>query len=832
MAVVPDFVLDKAFEAVYVGVQDLIVKNFIFKSLFNDVRSRLDDLAPLIKEMAQYNQKMGRPEKELEALKGVMEKGQELVNKCSTITRWSPFKKYKYARKLLQWQESLKTPLEKLKVQESMQIMKIDGTVDDIHRMMLKQQPAESSSSTRLELPPLPRLIVGLDGPLNDLKKKLLADDGVSRLVLTAPGGCGKTTLATMFCQDEEVKGKVKDNIIFITVSQKGNLELVVKRLCESESSPVPTFQNKVHMLQWMQTFFKGRQNPLLLVLDDIWSGSSESILHSFQFESSNYKILVTSRSEFPDFGSSYPLKLLDDDKAMKLFYHSASLGDKCSPEREELSRKIVKRCNGFPLAITVVGRSLSGQPIEVWRKRVSEWSKDSCILDAETELFLCLQSSLDALDKRLAIVKDCYLDLGSFPEDKEIRVDDLIDMWAELYDIDDDSVIFANVYELANRNLANLVDKRRSDMKMEGDDFYGQRFVTQHDLLRELAIYNAKLDPVEQRKRMNIEIRGKKIPKWWREQECHPIKARLLSITTTTDFDMEWPNLQLPEAEVFVLHFQSPSRYSLPAFVQKMDKLKVLVIDGGRELINFELLGLLPNLKRISLIRLRIGFLTHKPIQLKSLKKISFKSCDAEGIGKGVFRMSDAFRNLEELNYSEEFRNVGYRRHLNSEEFLVECCNLIHLKKISISFGRRVTLLLDFIAGLRDFLPEEIGNLVNLEVLRLRSCIFLSKLPSSISNLKKLNFLDISECVNIELPKNIGELSSLRKVDMRNCYSVKELPPSVSDLHQLEEVICNREDKGSLWEPFLPTLTNLRVVVIPRTQRSLLETFSDGWSS
>ncbi|XP_004304592.1 PREDICTED: probable disease resistance protein At5g66900-like [Fragaria vesca subsp. vesca] len=117
----------------------------------------------------------------------------------------------------------------------------------------------------------------------------------------------------------------------------------------------------------------------------------------------------------------------------MELFYHSASLRDERSHTLEDLSRKIVKRCNGFPLAITVMGSSLSGQPLEVWRKRESEWSKGSSILDSETKLFLCLQSSLDALDKGFSLVKDCYLDLGSFPEDKKIPVGVLIDMWAEL---------------------------------------------------------------------------------------------------------------------------------------------------------------------------------------------------------------------------------------------------------------------------------------------------------------------------------------------------------------------------------------------------------------
>ncbi|KAL6206257.1 hypothetical protein ACLB2K_023505 [Fragaria x ananassa] len=124
-----EFVLDKAFEALCAGVEDLIVKNFIFKSLFADAKSRLDELAPLIREMAQYNEKMDRPKKEMEALEGVMKKGQELVIKCSKIRGWNPFKKFKYAKQLLEWDESLKRPLETLQLQEAMHIMKMGVAV-------------------------------------------------------------------------------------------------------------------------------------------------------------------------------------------------------------------------------------------------------------------------------------------------------------------------------------------------------------------------------------------------------------------------------------------------------------------------------------------------------------------------------------------------------------------------------------------------------------------------------------------------------------------------------------------------------------------------------
>jgi ATP/maltotriose-dependent transcriptional regulator MalT len=58
-------------------------------------------------------------------------------------------------------------------------------------------------------VPELPHLTVGLEAPLEELKRKILHDGRVPMIVVTAPGGCGKTTLATKFCQDQQVKGMV-----------------------------------------------------------------------------------------------------------------------------------------------------------------------------------------------------------------------------------------------------------------------------------------------------------------------------------------------------------------------------------------------------------------------------------------------------------------------------------------------------------------------------------------------------------------------------------------------------------------------------------------------
>lgn len=119
---------------------------------------------------------------------------------------------------------------------------------------------------------------------------------------------------------------------------------------------------------------------------------------------------------------------------------------------------QIVKQCKGFPLAITMVGRSLCGQPVEMWQKRMIEWSRGS-ILESETELFLSLKRSLDDLDTSL---KECFIDLGSFPEHKKICVAALVDMWVELYDdLDYEILCIGNIHELTARSLAKLISPR-----------------------------------------------------------------------------------------------------------------------------------------------------------------------------------------------------------------------------------------------------------------------------------------------------------------------------------------------------------------------------------
>jgi len=122
---------------------------------------------------------------------------------------------------------------------------------------------------------------------------------------------------------------------------------------------------------------------------------------------------------------------------------------------------QVVRYCKGLPLAIKVIGRSLSNQSLELWQKTLDELSQGHSILDSSTELISCFQKLLDVLEDN-PITKECFMDLGLFPEDQRIPLPALIDMWAELYKLDDDGIEAMEIIKkLDSMNLANLLVAR-----------------------------------------------------------------------------------------------------------------------------------------------------------------------------------------------------------------------------------------------------------------------------------------------------------------------------------------------------------------------------------
>lgn len=126
--------------------------------------------------------------------------------------------------------------------------------------------------------------------------------------------------------------GTFKENIFFVTVSKTVNIKVIVQRIfqqkgCLGDLLEVQSSEDAINQLGQLLRKIRGGPDgdPILLVLDDVWSPGLESLIHKFKFKGiPGYKILVTSRFDPHGFNTIYRLKLLNHQDATRLFRHSA----------------------------------------------------------------------------------------------------------------------------------------------------------------------------------------------------------------------------------------------------------------------------------------------------------------------------------------------------------------------------------------------------------------------------------------------------------------------------------------------------------------------------
>lgn len=205
-----DDALGSVIALLYNALQEAVKDKIkMFKTVFEDLSFTLDSLQLLVeekKEKAQHDIFDQIPDEKLEIFRIKMENGVELVRKSSNLSCWCAYKKYNYKKKLIALEKYLQSLVDILRRQTMRELRTTWTTVQNKETMI----PEMTYWNT---VPEPPSFTVGLDVPLFEVKMKLL-EDGMSMLVLTGPGGCGKTTLATKVCQDPEVKGMIINMII------------------------------------------------------------------------------------------------------------------------------------------------------------------------------------------------------------------------------------------------------------------------------------------------------------------------------------------------------------------------------------------------------------------------------------------------------------------------------------------------------------------------------------------------------------------------------------------------------------------------------------------
>ncbi|KAL5583277.1 hypothetical protein UlMin_015719 [Ulmus minor] len=274
--------------------------------------------------------------------------------------------------------------------------------------------------------------LVKIKGWISGKKKQL------QRIAIWGMGGLGKTRIAQEIYSDKEVYEKF-DVIIWVSVSKNFNeyriLEHMLKKLGETGSVDGSDFMRKIKQ--------KLENKTCLVVFDDVWSidheitwwidlftalTSTVSGRSSCIIATTRFKGVADIVADTPD--SIHQPETLNADNSWELFSRFAfpsSEGKRGKPQLEEIGKEIVKKCGGLPLAIKAIAPLMSSKTTIAEWTAVQESYHNSLFEGKDDKVMTSLKWSYYELP---ALLKQCLLCFSVYPEDFEIRAEQIIHWW------------------------------------------------------------------------------------------------------------------------------------------------------------------------------------------------------------------------------------------------------------------------------------------------------------------------------------------------------------------------------------------------------------------
>ncbi|KAG4177532.1 hypothetical protein ERO13_A11G312884v2 [Gossypium hirsutum] len=295
--------------------------------------------------------------------------------------------------------------------------------------------------------------------------------NGVSVLSIVGMGGMGKTTLAQLVYNDATIN-KSFDLKAWVCVSDNFDAIAITKAILQSITSESCDYSN----LDLLQVKLKEKlsRKRFLLVLDDIWNENYNdwTILRS-PFGAGT-TIIVTTHLQIV---SSY-------DDCLSIFTQHAlkAINFDGHPHFKEIGEKIIRRCNGLPLAAKAIGWLL--RTVKYHR----EWERiyESEIWNLPEKQCGIIPASLLSYHHLPSYLKRCFAYCSILPKDYEFEEEEIILLWGAEGLLQQKAM--PQVKDTGNQYFQDLVS--RSFFQISSKD--ESRFVM-HDLINDLAQVVAK---------------------------------------------------------------------------------------------------------------------------------------------------------------------------------------------------------------------------------------------------------------------------------------------------------------------------------------------------
>ncbi|XP_031098317.1 disease resistance protein RPP13-like [Ipomoea triloba] len=700
--------------------------------------------------------------------------------------------------------------------------------------------------------------IVGCNEDFNAIMDKLKRNS-LERVIVSivGMGGIGKTTLARCVYEDATIISHF-DCRAWVSISQEYNPRQVFRHILRSLASCNGKICEDSNDELAEQIYKCLKRRRYLIVIDDIWSKDVWSdLLKCFPEDNNGSRMLLTTRdknvAEYASTGSNsyHNMRFLDSHESWSLFHHEVYEKIAFSPQFESISRDVVEKCKGLPLAIIVTAGLLSKS-----KQTLSEWehiAKNVSALSLEDQQFADILSlSYTFLPYHL---KPCFLSFGIFPKGSKIPLDEIVHFWlsegflkvVKSKSLED--VAKEYIQDLIDRNLVQVYSERCGEIKE----------CQMHDVLLELVLREAEREnllykkedgamflkhrrkPTEEDGAMSLKHRRKptnysrnaqqwitqlRISALWFSDHIFfklpsAVNFKLLRVLVLSEIDNTSTLRQIMSlVHLRILRFQTPLLIcDLPWFM--LSNLKILVVGaqieceenlvGAQIECEENLFGIwrLPQLRHLCFdgIYCRVP---PRSIQenLQTICWLDCRSCTKELFMRAPNLMDLGVHGLEDIPECKEFnwfKNLAYLYKLQK----------LKIRENIICWGFRTTDSLEMLS-LENFLPnlktlklvetkldwkdmDVIGKLPKLEVLKLKNAVDGPKWESRDGGFRRLKHLLIHES-HLRYWEATGDhFPNLECLVLRECYMLEEIPSNFADIATLQLIELSQCSDSSI---------------------------------
>ncbi|XP_027103241.1 disease resistance protein RPM1-like [Coffea arabica] len=345
--------------------------------------------------------------------------------------------------------------------------------------------------------------LVGIKTPKEELISRVLNNDSHLKVIaVVGMGGLGKTTLVRKVFEDTAVKTQFKIHV-WLTISRTFDIMVILKTMIHKIfyeiNEPVPhQLMNSTDIIR-LSAFVKDflQDRSYILVLDDVWSerlwDALKNVLPDGNFHGqailTTRIIHVAKAARFGSHNYSHWMKPLSVKDSWTLFCHTTFQSDHCPPHLQQVSARILRKCEGLPLAIATIGGVLALKD----KDRINDWETILRNLGDELDA----SGKLDPIKRILLLsyndlpqnLKNCFLYLSIYPEDALIGVDDMLDKWITQGFVEEKEGM--STFDIANRGFHELVNRSLVQVLTANCD--GIKCFRVHDFLRDMIVSKSR---------------------------------------------------------------------------------------------------------------------------------------------------------------------------------------------------------------------------------------------------------------------------------------------------------------------------------------------------